>query len=46
MPGSVAQVCLNVSHYIQTILYKPIQHFRSTGVPKLRPGYGPGVFVL
>ena len=39
MPGSVAQVCLNITMYR---LYKRIQHFRSTGVPKLSPEYGPG----
>ena len=38
MSGSVAQICLNIMMYR---LYKPIQHFRSIGVPKLSPGYGP-----
>ena len=27
-------------------LYERIQHFRSIGVPKLSPGYGPGAVLL
>ena len=27
-------------------LYERIQHFRSIGVPKLSPGYGPGAIAV
>ena len=38
MLGSAAQVFKYTTIYR---LYKQIQHFHSTGVPKLCPGYGP-----
>ena len=37
MLESMAQVCITMHR-----LYKQIQHFCRTGVPKLSPGYCPG----
>ena len=39
MPGCATRVCFNLSQFI--ICNKQIQHFRSTSVPKLSPGFGP-----
>ena len=38
MTVSVAQVCLIIAMYC---VYKQMQHFCSTGVPKISPGYSP-----
>ena len=39
MPGCATRVYFNLSQCI--ICNKQIQHFRSTSVPKLSPGFGP-----
>ena len=39
MPGCATRVYFNLSQCI--ICNKQIQHFRSTNVPKLSPGFGP-----